>query len=76
MEDFTEVTKSKGLGFLAVYDGHGRKDAAKFTKENLWLLIKTHDGFESDDPFKVAKAISAGFLHMHEEMYMVMCNSI
>ena len=32
MEDFTEVTKLEGLGFLAVYDGHGGKDVANSPK--------------------------------------------
>ncbi|XP_065891613.1 protein phosphatase 1D-like [Dysidea avara] len=74
MEDFTEVSTmytSKGLGFLAVYDGHGGSDAAKFAKDNLWASIKTRDGFESEDTFEVALAIRAGFLYTHEEMWKV-----
>ena len=74
MEDYIVLKsemESKRQAFFAVFDGHGGKEAAKFARDNLWQAIKDSDGFDSDDPVKVAKAIAAGFLQTHEEMWKV-----
>ena len=74
MEDYISLkseTESKGQAFFAIFDGHGGKEAAKFARDNLWEAIKDNDGFDSDDPIKVAKAIAAGFVNTHEEMWKV-----
>lgn len=74
MEDYIVLnseTESKGQAFFAVFDGHGGKEAAKFARDNLWQAIKNSDGFYSDDPVKVARAIADGFVHTHEEMWKV-----
>ena len=57
--------------FLAVFDGHGGKEAAQYAFENLWENIKSSEGFDSDEPKKVIQAIKAGFVKTHEDMWKV-----
>jgi len=57
--------------FLAVLDGHGGKEAAKYARENLWGSIKAHDYFKNGDPVKVAQSIASGFVKTHEDMWSV-----
>lgn len=54
--------------FLAVFDGHGGDEAATYASCNLWNSIKLTEQFNSDDPIKVAGAITRGFMHTNEKM--------
>lgn len=43
MEDYTAVSlspKEYNETFLAVFDGHGWKEAAKYASKHLWTAIK------------------------------------
>ena len=54
--------------FLAVFDGHGGGEAARYACNNLWSVIKSTEGFDSNISMTVAKAIVTGFLRTHEDM--------
>ena len=56
---------------MAVYDGHGGYEAAKYTCDNLWEVIKTQNGFYNYQPKIVSNAIIHGFLATHESMWKV-----
>jgi len=71
MEDYIVLESAKGQAFLAVLDGHGEKEAAKYARDNLWATIKASNGFESDDPVNVAQAITAGFVQTKENVWKV-----
>lgn len=72
MEDELSVvleTETDRNAFLAVYDGHGGKDAPIFAKEHLYKNIKCQPGFNSEDPELVKKAIKDGFWKTHMDMF-------
>ena len=54
--------------YLAVFDGHGGSEAAKFAKEHLLDEITKQTGFWSTDDSQVTKAIKDGFLSCHNLM--------
>ena len=55
--------------YLAVFDGHGGVEAAKFAKEHLLGEITKLKGFWSDDDEEVTQAIREGFLATHKLMW-------
>ena len=55
--------------FIAVYDGHGGAEAAKFAKKHLHDEIVKIKGFWSNDDDQVLKAIKEGFLATHKMMW-------
>ena len=55
--------------YLAVFDGHGGAEAAKFAKEHLLTEITKLKGFWSDDDEEVTQAIREGFLSTHRLMW-------
>ena len=76
LEDYMAMKPPEGnSGFLAVFDGHCGREAAEYARDNLWEAIKNSEGFDNDDPMKVAQAIKAGFLKTHEAMWEVRCKS-
>jgi len=68
MEDYIVLESAKGQAFLAVFNGHGGKEVAKYARDNLWATIKASNRFESDDPVNMAQAIAAGFVQIQENM--------
>ena len=73
LEDFILIpeTEENGDAFFAVFDGHGGQEAAKYARDNLWQTIKASEGFDSSNPVKMTKAIVAGFVQTHEDMWKV-----
>ena len=62
MEDIIGIglqMKGRGQVFVAVFDGHGGKEAAHFAYDELWPAICSLDGFHRDDGEEEKKA-SAG----------------
>ena len=47
MEDYIFVTYEKDH-FMAVYDGHGGYEAAKYAYDHLWETIKMQNRFYDD----------------------------
>ena len=71
MEDVVQhriESSPEKIGFFAVFDGHGGKEAASFAYQNLWKNIKTTKGFESEDPVEVEAAIKQAFIETHLSM--------
>ncbi|KAM4046711.1 protein phosphatase 1D [Anomaloglossus baeobatrachus] len=57
------------VGFFAVFDGHGGREAAHFAREHLWGFIRRQKGFMSRDPEEVCAAIRKGFIACHHAMW-------
>ena len=74
MEDVIGIelqTKGRGQAFVAVFDGHGGKEAAHFADKELWPTIRSLEGFETTDSEAVKKAITRGFQETHNKMRSV-----
>ncbi|RWR99550.1 uncharacterized protein B4U79_00489, partial [Dinothrombium tinctorium] len=54
--------------FFGVFDGHGGKEAALFTKDNLLRNIVSQRGFWSRDDHSILSAIKHGFIATHYAM--------
>ena len=69
-EDLILVRYEKGINclFMAVFDGHGGIEAAKYAKENLWENIKSSEGFGSDHT-QMKVAIVEGFKKTQKDMH-------
>ncbi|RXM96266.1 Protein phosphatase 1D [Acipenser ruthenus] len=59
----------RSVGFFAVFDGHGGREAAQYARDHLWDLIKKQRGFWSADSGEVCAAISKGFVACHHAMW-------
>lgn len=59
----------KSVGFFAVFDGHGGREAALFARDHLWDFLKKQRGFWSKDYRKVCTAIRKGFIACHHAMW-------
>ncbi|XP_077152345.1 protein phosphatase 1D [Ranitomeya variabilis] len=57
------------VGFFAVFDGHGGREAAHFARDHLWGFIRKQKGFMSRDPEEVCAAIRKGFVACHHAMW-------
>ncbi|KAM3934167.1 protein phosphatase 1D [Leptodactylus fuscus] len=57
------------VGFFAVFDGHGGREAAHFARDHLWGFIRKQKGFMSRDPEEVCAAIRKGFIACHHAMW-------
>lgn len=76
MEDLIAIelqTKGRGQAFVAVFDGHGGKEAAQFADRELWPAIRSMEGFNTTDSEAVRKAIFQGFQNTHDKMWSVRC---
>lgn len=54
--------------YSGIFDGHGGKEAALFTRDHLLNNIVSHEEFWSDDDDSILKAISLGFVDTHLSM--------
>lgn len=63
------VKSGQCVGFFAVFDGHGGREAAHFARDHLWSFIRKQKGFMSRDPQEVCAAISKGFIACHHAMW-------
>ena len=55
MKDYISInseTEGKEQGFLCMFDGHGGKEVAKFTSENLWKAIHVLKVFKLKNNYK------------------------
>lgn len=59
----------RSVAFLAVFDGHGGREAAQFAREYLWEFMKKQRGFWSDCDLEVCAAIRKGFIACHHAMW-------
>ncbi|KAM8904966.1 protein phosphatase 1D-like isoform 2-T2 [Spinachia spinachia] len=59
----------RSVAFLAVFDGHGGREAAQFAREYLWEFMKKQRGFWSDCDLEVCGAIRKGFIACHHAMW-------
>ncbi|XP_056412684.1 protein phosphatase 1D [Hyla sarda] len=57
------------VGFFAVFDGHGGREAAHFARDHLWGFIRKQRGFMSRDSEEVCAAIRKGFIACHHAMW-------
>lgn len=71
MEDYMLAVTDKEDCFMAIYDGHGGYEAAKYAHDNLWPTIKLEQGFYSHQSQVVCNAIKNGFVATHESMWNV-----
>ena len=76
MEDFCTLLRRKNkyrgdcrFACFGVYDGHGGKEAAEFTRDKLISAITNSPKFSSDDDNQVLSAIREGFTKVHWVMY-------
>ncbi|XP_075051416.1 protein phosphatase 1D [Mixophyes fleayi] len=63
------VKSGQSVGFFAVFDGHGGREAAHFARDHLWGFIRKQKGFMSRDPEEVCTAIRKGFVACHHAMW-------
>ncbi|XP_075706544.1 protein phosphatase 1D [Rhinoderma darwinii] len=63
------VKSGQCVGFFAVFDGHGGREAAHFARDHLWGFIRKQKGFMSRDPEEVCAAIRKGFMGCHHAMW-------
>ncbi|XP_063810084.1 protein phosphatase 1D [Pseudophryne corroboree] len=59
----------QSVGFFAVFDGHGGREAAHFARDRLWGFIRKQRGFMSREPEEVCAAIRKGFVACHHAMW-------
>lgn len=71
MEDYIFVTSEEEDCFMAIYDGHGGYEAAKYAYDHLWETIKVQNGFYDGQQKIVSNAIIHGFMATHENMRKV-----
>ncbi|KAG9466209.1 protein phosphatase 1D [Eleutherodactylus coqui] len=63
------VKSGRCVGFFAVFDGHGGREAAHFAREHLWGFIRKQKGFMSRESEEVCAAIRKGFVACHQAMW-------
>lgn len=76
MEDYIAVQlhcdqkfcKSHDHAFMAVFDGHGGKEAAKFARERLWGVIQRQPNYFSNEIETIRESIQEAFVALHHEM--------
>ena len=74
MEDVFAIeleSGERGQAFVAIFDGHGGKEAALYAKYHLWENIKSFAGFDTAESVKVKEAIIEGFKKTHQDMWSV-----
>lgn len=59
----------RSVGFFAVFDGHGGREAAQFARDYLWEFMKKQRGFWSLCDREVCAAIRKGFVACHHAMW-------
>ena len=76
MEDFCSAKRRKNIdggddlfACFGIYDGHGGREVAEYTKDNLISTITKSPKFSSDDDNQVLSAIREGFTTVHQVMY-------
>ena len=72
MEDIAQIENRNDPedgSFFAIFDGHGGRSAAKFTKKNLWKTLRGRQEFDSEEPEKLKEAIRDSFIKTHEKMW-------
>ena len=67
-EQLRQIPELREQAYVGVFDGHGGKEAAKFTRERLWDLIQMQPKFLSTDVETVRESIQEAFVALHEEM--------
>ncbi|XP_040280625.1 protein phosphatase 1D [Bufo bufo] len=65
----SQAKSGQCVGFFAVFDGHGGREAAHFARDHLWGFIRKQKGFMSRDPQEVCAAIRKGFIACHHAMW-------
>lgn len=77
MEDYIDIREIRNADgavdgiYVAVFDGHGGYEAAKFAKHHLFQEIIKQKTFWSFKQDAVIKAIKDGFLSAHSLMWKV-----
>ena len=74
MEDIVQFKQLKVDGIarctcLAIFDGHGGREAAEFAKEHLLNEVLSQQGLWNGDSCAVINAIRTGFLTTHYKMW-------
>jgi len=59
------MTGDKNLAFFGVYDGHGGKEVAIFTKDHLTDCVRMSEHFKSK---RYDEALREGYLKIDEEL--------
>ena len=54
--------------YVAVFDGHGGKEAAKYARERLWDTIQSQPKFQLSDAESICQGIRDAFEGLHLEM--------
>lgn len=62
------------FSYFAIFDGHGGKEAAQYSKEKLYWKIIEQDDFWSNDDAKILNAIRNGFVKCHTDMWKELPN--
>ena len=67
-EEMRQIAHLREQAYIAVFDGHGGKEAAKYVRERLWDVIQAQPTFTSTDITTVCDSIKDSFLQLHQEM--------
>jgi len=78
MEDISkaEINTGEQACFLAIFDGHGGREAAQYTCDHLWDNIKSAREYQSSEPEDICKAITTGFIQTRDGMRTAVSNWI
>ena len=78
MEDISkaEINTGEQACFLAIFDGHGGREAAQYTCDHLWDNIKSVHEYQSSEPEDICKAITSGFIQTRDGMREVVSDWI
>ncbi|KAL5477120.1 hypothetical protein EMCRGX_G023866 [Ephydatia muelleri] len=67
-EDLRKIPELREQAYVAVFDGHGGKEAAKYARERLWDTIQSQPKFQLSDAESICEGIRDAFEGLHEEM--------
>lgn len=67
-EDLRKIPELREQAYVAVFDGHGGKEAAKYARERLWDAIQSQPKFLFSDTESICQGIRDAFECLHLEM--------
>ena len=67
-EELRKLPELRNQAFVAVFDGHGGKEAAKYARDGLWDAIQSQTKFLFSDTKSICQCIRDGFECLHLEM--------
>ena len=67
-ERFQDVSYLREQAYFGVFDGHGGKEAARFTRDRLWDVIQDNPKYQKPDAENICAGLTEAFEAVHKEM--------